>query len=231
MSKMLDPKSIENLKAISSVNPSLLVNHYSDDLRLCVTLYIDKKNQYSNFETIGQVSVERSDEKINGKSVYFVTDTTGAYPGFGSLLYQSLMIELSKIEGGALLISDRENVTQSALGLYKKMESSKDFDFIVIDKSSSNYSDEFMYEDSDKSAILNKAYFWKGAELDLKYHDILISNHRKKNLTLDQMESIVEDGDLLGEWVEINLDELIELRDRGFDDLKSFKITEPEMEY
>ncbi len=228
---MLGSKSIENLQSISSLNPSLLVNHYSNNLRLCATLYIEKKSGYSDFEVIGQVSVERSEDKIDGKTVYFVTDTTGAYPGFGSLLYQSLMIELSDIDNGSLLISDRENVTESAVGLYRKMAASKDYDSLEVDESTSNFTDAFLYTKDDKNEVLNKAYFWKGNDLDRKYHEILTKNHTKRDLSLEKMDFIVEDGFLLGEWVENNYDELIELRDRGFADLKTFEVSEPSMDY
>ena len=227
---MLGNRTIDNIKAIGSSKPSLYVAHYDKDVNVC--LYIDKKSEYSDYEVIGTVSVEKQEETINGRPVYKVVETSGAYPGFGSLTYQSLLIELASRGDNGLFISDRESITNDAVKIYDKLIASNDFEAIQIPSD-----DElFLYEiNCDKELpedhVLNHAYAWTGNELAMKYHQLLVNNHESRKLPESTLETLLEECEYVGEWVENNIDELIELRDNNFADLRSFSPKEDALEY
>ncbi|MFS1426069.1 hypothetical protein LMH73_002470, partial [Vibrio splendidus] len=208
---------------------SLYAKHYDNFIH--VALYIDKKSEYSDYEVIGTISVEKQDKLINGCPVYMVIDTSGAYPGFGSLTYHLLMIELSGRNENALFISDRENVTKDAEQIYNKLIASDEFDSVAINNEHDLFTSEINlnYELGDDH-VLNHAYACRGNELSSKYHKILTDNHVSRNLSEQVKESIFEEAEYVGEWVENNFDELIELRNNNFANLKVFTVKEDSLE-
>lgn len=258
---MLGKKTVDNIKAVASGSPSLLIQNDNNDL-ITASIYIDSVDEDYKHTVLGHLRAVRMDSTIDDRPVYKVTGISGAYPGFGSLVYQSMLIELSKLNTGALFISDRERVTGFATSIYDKMLATDEFNAIKIPVDNPVYSleleEDLMYEsmanagldadaimdddDFDDSVYLgfiqdgvipyfqlNKAYEWVGNGVSMKYHNILLDNNEKRNLTNDDVRAINEEGCELGLWVEDCYAELQEVRDSGFKSLVKEKHKEPEL--
>jgi len=238
---MLDKHSKSNIATIMETSPSLYVckEINKDVIRsISLSLYINLNGQYyveneddyypSSIETIAHLLVTRQEEKINNHPVYKISGTAGAITGFGSAIYESMMIELSKIENGALLISDRESITGSAESLYHKMKKNAGFGCIPISHNNSNFSfllehdifpeilseagideetsyDEYLIKIQSgevENYVLNNAYFRHHSVEYEHIHELMINNHVKRQLSSSALEEIIQDGEYIGEYLE-----------------------------
>ncbi|MFS1426070.1 hypothetical protein LMH73_002475 [Vibrio splendidus] len=152
---MLGHKTIDNIKAISSGKPSLFVE--KTEHFISVSTYIDNPNSSDKYDVIAHLCAIRMPNTIENRPVYKVTGTSGAYPGFGSLVYQSLLIELSRENEKPLFISDRESVTGFANGIYDKMIASDEYRTHKIPVDNDNYSialeEDIMYDRIEESGL------------------------------------------------------------------------------
>jgi hypothetical protein len=232
---MLDKYTLKNIKKVGHLNPSLKISN--DNNVVSATLYIDTED--NDLEAIAVVSARRYSQ-IEGRPVYTITGTSGAYPGFGSLAYQSLLLALKDIDEMALLVSDRENITSYAEKLYEKMLDSAHIGHIKVPVDSACYAaelehdifdlilekaglpdmsyEEYLALDTDRY-VLNNAYFINENSGMRALHDCLITNHEKRKLSPEQSDLVDEMRDFLGEWVDENYIELKNEMKNGYPSL------------
>ncbi len=245
---MFGKNTLKNVKSLNKANLSMKVVHTDegDVSAVNVILYADKKNEHSDLDIqiVGSVIAytEGNDSKLNDKAVYGITGISGAYKGFGSLLYQSLLIELRSIDENALFISDRSSITGGAEGLYKKMIESNLFEKERISPDCPHYSDELdedvwdlylpeemldkveSYEaflaliesETIPNTPVNTAYKIIPTEQMLLLHKTLKKNDVVRSLTSEQSEQLIEEASNFGEWVEYDWDAVTEEMMNGY---------------
>ncbi len=256
---MFGKHTLKNVKSLRDANLSMKVirEDKKDYCSIHVILYADKENEYSNIEIIGSLKVKSKLRvpKLNDKRAYCVIETAGAYIGFGSLLYQSALIEIKSVDASALFISDRECLTDDAKGMYRKMVNSDLFEKERITPGSHHFSDQLdkdewyegLSEDIDAgsyqeyaalvsnasipNSAVNTAYRILPTEQMLLLHKKLKKNDVARSLTDKQYEGIIEEADIIGEWVQNSMEELKEeeLKAEMFSGYPSFGIKAPEL--
>ncbi|KJG37640.1 hypothetical protein UA32_11775 [Photobacterium angustum] len=204
---MLGTMVESNLKAIEKLNPSLAVIH--ENQKLMIILYV--KQSDTEFEVIGTLNAQKTSAHI-----YKVTDTAGAYIGFGSLTYQSFLIELADLHKSNFLISDREFVTPYAERIYEKMCSDKNIQTKDIERNSnlyaSGYPDTVEIEAPIKHPI-NKMFQIIPTQKAIKIHKRLKDNHNRAKADVNDLK---EQASVLGEWVSENYDFLTDVMLGGY---------------
>jgi hypothetical protein len=232
---MISQYTLKNLKKIMNISPSLKVSVDGD--YVSAIIYVDSGD---DLEVIGSIVVKKIGN-IDSRPVYSVTGTSGAYPGFGSLVYQSVLMELKNIDARSLFVSDRENVTGGAEGIYKKMKESECIGFVKIPVDSVCYShslevdildtllekaglnedleyDDYLALDGERY-LLNNAYFINENQQMKILHNRLKRNHVARRLPQNKIDLIDEGKDYIGEWVSEHQDALIDEMLNGYPNL------------
>ncbi len=248
---MLGKHTVSNIKMIAKGKPSLYVKLGKEHITISLYMNCSDKtesitiNENQRVSVIGSITALNTNESIGGKNAYRILGTVGAYPGFGSLMYEALLYELNTMSESAVLISDRESVRGEAENIYHKMNEYDGIDTFKIPVNHSLYShdlqidvfdiilensnldedmdyDEFIerVESGEISPyVLNMAYAYNGSSIDTqKYLNILKLNHQSRNLSTKVLNEIESESAYLGDYVDCNRNELIDLRDRNFED-------------
>lgn len=217
---MLGKYTLDNFKKIKAVNPSLSVNTNTDEV--AISIYVGKGDER---EVIAAMTVNKIGLSSKGEPLYAPSKMSGAYPGFGSLLYQSMLIELGKIDVRAGLISDRENVSDDAKGIYAKMLKSE----FVAKRAIPVDSPVFIQDrddnqlDEDLDCVYSIAVRDVTPEM-LFVHNKMLASHEKRQLGQSELELINEAVKYLGEWVYFNKEALQQEMKNGFPELIEYGV-------
>ena len=219
----------QNLLNVRNAKPSLLIGKSSINgvlQGLSVTLYIDNKDEYSDFEVLGYMQISKLESCDSDQNIFSTTGTVGAYTGFGSLIYQSVLIELKRADSNAILISDRECITEDAENIYKKMlcsnciakvpltpasqaySASIELDIFDLILKEANLDPDTEYFDYCQLVLdgkinpycLNYGFSWAGSDSAEELHDELTNNCLVRSLQIKQVDSLIEESLCLGEW-------------------------------
>ncbi len=157
-------------------------------------------------------------DMLASRSVYTADATTGAYIGFGSLLYQTMLIELKKHDASALLMSDRNHLSDDAKSIYQKMMECDDMIKIKVPVGSP------LFERNGRSSFkedsyLDCAYAIRATPEMLFVHNKMLSNHQERKIDIDIQNNIDEMIECLGEWVDLNKSHLEQEMLNGYPEL------------
>lgn len=225
---MLSNYTLSNFNKIKHLHPSLLFSVFKndDDVNLDLVMYLNVDStttEYGDqYAVLGSMSVMMIDEhslmKDQVKNQFFVVNgTSSAYPGFGKLLYQMMMIKIDEISGGCgYLVCDRESIRYDAEMIYQKMNKDPNFQNVAIPLNNPTYSktiesdvwfDIYHQELGDieynefldlvksgkvEPTYLNKGYKTESSKEIRKIYDEMISNNENENPSVAQQVEINE---------------------------------------
>ena len=225
---MLSNYTLSNFNKIKHLHPSLLFSVFKHDdvidINAVIYLNVDSTTtEYGEqYSVLGSMSVMMIDEhslmKDQVKNQFFVVNgTSSAYPGFGKLLYQMMMIKIDEISGGCgYLVSDRESIRYDAEMIYQKMNKNPSFQNVAIPSDNPTYSqiiesdvwfdihhqelgdieyDEFLElvkSDKVEPTYLNKGYKTNPNKEINKIYSEMIDNNESESPSVEQQAEIKE---------------------------------------
>ena len=166
---MLGKYNLNNLKMIESSTPSMYTSYKNK--RIQIIIYA---NSLKGIQCIASLSLE---QQSNG--FYRNSGFSGAYYGFGELLYTMAFVELDKINKS--LIADDRGLSDCALHFYEKLNNSNN----ISVTEHNNF----------------KSYHKHISDEDTLIYNTLINNHVNNNLTQQQVNIILEQAYYLGEYM------------------------------
>lgn len=190
---MLGKNNLKNIRILKSASPSMLIEEYTTGFSLI--LYV--KNKEKDYTCIGTAHFDHevtdgerriAPEKLDGEKAFSISGYSGAYPGFGELLYMLSMMEIQ--QRGGRLLPDQRGVSEDAIKLYKKLFFSNNVRTFIKEKLS-------IYEGSNNP--LNATY---EIEINSELKAIakkLQGNHIANNLSKDEKIMLLDQAYDLGE--------------------------------
>lgn len=128
---MFGKNNIENLKLLKNASVGMLMierENKSEPERSGFEIILYAKNKDNNLVCIGSAAFYPEvsdgeyripDSKLNNEKLFMVGGYTGAYPGFGHVLYTLSMMEIQ--DRGGKLVPDQRGLSDDAEKLYKNM--------------------------------------------------------------------------------------------------------------
>lgn len=166
---MLGKYNLHNLKMIESASPSMY--SYRNDNTIHIVIYA---YSLQGIQCIASLYLEQQN---NG--YYRNTGFSGAYYGFGELLYTMAFVELEKINKS--LIPDDRGLSELASKFYTKLDNSNNISVTQF----------------DHLKIYNKNI----SEEDIFIYNQLTNSHVDNKLTTQELDLILEQAYDLGEYM------------------------------
>lgn len=166
---MFGKYNLNNLTMIQNAKPSMLLRNLNNKINIAIYIQLEDK-----YQCIASISLEKENNN-NYKNSGF----SGAYYGFGELLYTMAFVELDK--QNKTLIPDDRGLSEYAVKFYQKLDNSVN----VISK------------------LINgiKSYQKQINKDDLNIYNTLVQNHKDNYLSEKDINNILDQAYDLGEFM------------------------------